>query len=397
MAGGLAEVNSSVDVRRLVHLDATLAAAFAGDALTADDLIRATGGTRATVLAVADELVHRGWLHELPRATAGARGGRPARRFALDAARSTVVGVDAGAHRMLAIAADLRGVELARATIDVSVDASLEERRDALAAVVADARAGLPEVGAMCVGVPAPVAADGRSPAGDSDFWARMNVGGTRIDALAPVVEIENDANLAATAEGALGSGVGVDSYAALLVGERFGAGLVVDGRGLRGHGGMAGELGFLDYVDGVGSSDGLGLVASTLAAEAVAAGSAPLLRGRPALDGAAILAAAAAGDAVALAIVDALGERLARIAMVLADAVGVRLVIVSGDVPEHAERVLDTAERSLARIAIGHAPRLALSTLGRDAVALGACRRAIDAVRRSAAGSTSRVSERSR
>ncbi|MFS2032344.1 ROK family protein, partial [Curtobacterium sp. CT11-45] len=91
----------------------------------------------------------------------------------------------------------------------------------------------------------------GASP-GDGGFWDRMNPGFA--DAVpGHRVVVENDANLAALAER---PSSGDASFAALLSGERFGSGLVVDGVLLRGAHGGAGEMRVLDLVEGVGSSD---------------------------------------------------------------------------------------------------------------------------------------------
>lgn len=59
-------------------------------------------------------------------------------------------------------------------------------------------------------------------------------------------VEIENDANLAAIAEGALGLAIGVQNYVAVLLTVGVGMGVVMDGELRRGWRGRAGEIGRL-------------------------------------------------------------------------------------------------------------------------------------------------------
>ena len=80
----------------------------------------------------------------------------------------------------------------------------------------------------------------------------------------------ENDANLAALGERWRGAAQGVDDLAVLLAGERLGAGLLESGRLLHGSQGGAGEMAFLDRVEGVGNADGIALLARTWGAEAV-------------------------------------------------------------------------------------------------------------------------------
>lgn len=57
---------------------------------------------------------------------------------------------------------------------------------------------------------------------------------------------IENDTNLAALGEGAAGAARGVDSFVFVAMGTGVGAGVVVDGKLLRGANGSAGEIGYL-------------------------------------------------------------------------------------------------------------------------------------------------------
>ena len=82
----------------------------------------------------------------------------------------------------------------------------------------------------------------------------------------------ENDANLAALGERWRGAARGVDDLAVLLAGERLGVGLIESGRLLHGSQGGAGEMAFLDRVEGVGNADGIALLARMWGAEAAAA-----------------------------------------------------------------------------------------------------------------------------
>lgn len=65
-------------------------------------------------------------------------------------------------------------------------------------------------------------------------------------DALGRPVRLGNDANCAARAEWQLGAGTGADSVALVAIGTGIGAGFVIDGRVLGGHGGFAGEIGHM-------------------------------------------------------------------------------------------------------------------------------------------------------
>lgn len=370
---------------RRTSAETLLAHAFDAGAFTATEAIDATGLTRSTVLAACEELVRLGWLHELDDARAAGeyRIGRPARRYELDTAAGVVVGVDAGQHRVTAFVADLRGTVLGRAEgalgesgleVPVRLAVLADTVDDALAAAGVDRSRILVTV----VGIPAPVDAGGASP-GDGGFWDRMNPGFADAVPHGRVV-VENDANLAALAER---PSSGDASFAALLSGERFGSGLVVDGVLLRGAHGGAGEMRVLDIVQGVGSSDGIGATARTLVAEAVAAGD--VRPGSPLAADAgasAVFRAAQDGDTVALAIVDRLGDRLARVCVLLASLLDIDRVVIAGAIAQPAVAVIDRARALLDGWHFDPVPDLVASTLGGDVVVIGAVAHAVDAVR---------------
>ncbi|NQX06430.1 ROK family protein [Rathayibacter sp. VKM Ac-2856] len=380
--------------RRRSALD-VLERAWTGEAMTASDLIERTGLTRSTVIAVCDDLIDLGWLEELEnqRAAGDYTKGRPARRYALRRRAGVVVGVDAGQHSVGVFVADLLGETLVRHVEPVDHEAVEDlphERRVADIDRVLDRALDLAgvsddEVLALTLGVPAPVDALGHSPVGDNGFWGAMNPG--LVDRYSdrgwtPV--IDNDANLAALAEGWRGAAVGCDDYLALLSGERLGGGIVLGGSLLRGARGLTGEMRFLDLVEGVGSAEGIAALARTWAREALA------VEGRPAslLDGGAqpgaaeVLAAAEAGDPLAAAVVDRLVDRLTAVAATVANLLDVSLIVVGGALAASAGPLLAAVARRLEGGVHAPAPRIVPSTLGDQAVALGAVRAGLGRVR---------------
>ena len=130
---------------------------------------------------------------------------------------------------------------------------------------------------------------------------------------------MENDASLAAVAEGSVGAAVGYRDYVTLLAGERLGAGVVVDGTLLRGAHGGVGEMVAFDHVIGVEGAWGLGYRAAQWAREAVASGDVAPESARgldPAdLDGRTVLHAALAGDRDAQRVVDRVSAMLGIVA----------------------------------------------------------------------------------
>lgn len=417
---------SSPQLMRRANRQALLQHALGIEAFTAADAMAATGLTRATVLGVCAELEQAGWLEDAPAERDGAAPrGRPARRFALRAQAAILLAVDAGEHTLAARAADLRGRELAAERLvledaplagdDLEAGAAAAERRlealralldrvstragaggpvdaagaggshDTADAVDAPAAAGTADGrgagGAprllTVVGVPAPVDAEGRSPSGDAGYWPAMNPG--LVDALDGPVLVENDANLAALAERAhlSRSGADADHLAALLMGERFGAGLVVDGRLLRGADGGAGEMRFLETVLGdPRGADGVAALARRWALEALEAGeTSAALSALPSSELGAkdVFAAARDGDKLARAVLERVGDRLARIAMILSSLLAVDTVVVAGAIAEAIDPVLEHAREAMPRIGAPPLPQLRASSLGRDVVVRGA------------------------
>ncbi|MCI9858527.1 ROK family protein [Microbacterium proteolyticum] len=377
------------------NLDTVLGHAWDAEAFTASDVIAAVGLTRSTAIDVLDELSARGLLAEMPNARAVGEysKGRPARRFAFRPEAGVVVGVDAGRGHLSASVADLRGRTLgtSRLTVDPELDAPERRRRAAEATVDAAltrARRTRGEIVALCVGVPAPVNRAGRSPVHHDGFWARMNPDFVdTFAAWAPLVRVENDATLAAVAERSHGAAVGCDDFVALLAGERFGAGISVDGRLLRGTHGGAGETVAFDRVEGVGSAWGLAPRCVDAARAALASGSLPsdsALRDvdPESIEAKTVLDLAAAGDAGALAVAREVGGALAGVAAVFGSLFDVERVVVSGAIAAGAGPIIAAAIDAIPDSLHLPPPTIVASTLGADIVSIGAVAAAVEAAR---------------
>lgn len=297
-----------------------------------------------------------------------------------------IIGIDAGEHSLTARVADLRGREIAAARTAVGgaavgAAARVEAVRQLIDCVVEEAGARASRRLLTVVGVPAPVDGQGRSPRGENDFWPSMNPG--FVDALDGEVLVENDANLAVIAEHSLG---GSEHMGALLMGERFGAGLIVDGRLLRGADGGAGEMRFLDVVlEDSRGADGVAALARRWSVDALAAGQeSPALSAIPRgeLTAVDVFAAARAGDALAVAVLNRIGARVARIAAILASLLGVQRIVLAGAISEAIGPVLDHARAILPEITSEPLPELIASSLGRDVVVRGAIEHALSRLR---------------
>ena len=370
---------------RPARLDSVLAFAWDSGEFTASDAMAATGLTRSTTIEALDELVDLGLLIELPNAREVGEysKGRPARRFSLAGDAAVLVGVDAGERHLTVRVADLRSQPLATLCIEVDSDTDAADARstllvDAIETALSRAHRSRADVLAVCIGVAAPVGVDGRSPQHPLGYWGRTNPGFVDAVDWAPIVRIDNDASLAAVAEGSVGAAVGSDNYIALLAGGRLGAGVVVDGRLLRGTHGGVGEMVAFDNVVGVEGSDGLGTRLTRWAIDARAHGEyapdAPLARlAADEVTGHAILDLAATGDPDARVLVERAGVVLSRIVSVMAGMFDPARFVVSGAISAGIAPVVEAARQHLPKDMHLPAPELVISPLGADVVVLGA------------------------
>ena len=193
------------------------------------------------------------------------------------------------------------------------------------------------------------------------------------------MVDVENDALLAAVAEGSQGAAIGCRDYVALLAGERFGGGVVVDGQMLHGAHGGVGEGVVFDHIIGVGSAFGLSYAVEDEVRAAVSSGeigpdsAIGRLASAARVDPRGVLTRAADGDADAALICLRVGEKLARVVGVLGSMYDPVRVIVCGAMAESIEPVLTAARAVLPSQLHLPAPELLASSLGAEVVSIGA------------------------
>jgi predicted NBD/HSP70 family sugar kinase len=400
---------TSLMLRRMTA-SAVLDALRAGGPMTGSDLIDATGLARPTVHVVCNDLIRLGWIRETESRRPGgdSRRGRPPRCYEFQSRAGFVLGIDA-TDRVTVRLADLRGDCVSEASqplahVSVAADERLAVIRRLTDSALSTAAADPAHVLAVTVGVPTPVDARGR-PVGREAYLPGLpgrdlgpEVGGR----FGWPVLVENDANLAAWGERWRGVAAGVDDLVVMVADERLGSGLFLGGRPIRGHSGGAGELRFLELIERVGGTYGMAYLVRTLGAEAVADlgsdGSATaggpgrtlwaLAGGDPArVETATVLEAARAGDEVALGIVDRVADRMAHAIAALAGMLNPELVVISGAVADAGDLFLDRIRERLVPDLIDTPPRVSMSTLGDQAVVIGAVRLALDHVEASLLG----------
>ena len=217
-----------------------------------------TGLNKATVSSLVAELITRGLVTEGQLERDGAVG-RPGLTVELAAGGACGIGVELNVDYLACIVLDLSGAVLFERRVPHDVPALGADRTlDEVAGLVADAVAAVTAAGAVPVGltVAAPGLVDSSAGvvtlAPNIDWRGVPVVEGLRArlsDAAFPL-RVENDANLSAIAEWAMGSEAHTADLVYLTGEVGVGGGVIVGGQLLRGASGFTGEVGHVPLGD---------------------------------------------------------------------------------------------------------------------------------------------------
>jgi predicted NBD/HSP70 family sugar kinase len=380
------------------HVVATLRGA---GPLSLSDLATRTGLSRPTVGQVVDQLQASGllaWVEpgQAPRAgqdgadQRSGRSGRPARLVRFRAEAAYVVGIDIGRHKALVTVADLAGSIVARHREDASGASSsadlLAVLRTAARGALATAGIRRTDVASVAAGTPGlvdwPRGAVTLAPG--LPGWKIELARELRRSFRCPV-QVENDANLAALAERRHGLARDAHTLVFIYWGERVGAGVLIGDRLHRGAANAAGEIGFLALDPGTTAAPdqfGRGPFERMVGAEAIVevgrsaaarhGGELAGLDGTDTRGAEAVFAAAAQGDVAAVEAVHTIARRFARGLAPVLLVLDPDLVVIGAGVSRAGSALLAAIEDSVGPLTLVP-PRLELSRLGDEAVALGA------------------------
>jgi predicted NBD/HSP70 family sugar kinase/biotin operon repressor len=374
-----------------------LSAIRAQGPISRSELAKTIGLSKPTVNEVVEGLLRDGTVLE-SEANGAERPSRPGRRARLLRFRADlgyVLGLDIGANKVLVLVADLNGEVVASERRRVGArerlgsDSLLRKAQAAAAAALRGARIPRTRLEAVCVGTPGVV------DPGTGRLTLAPQLGGWEGLALAkrlqrsfpcPVL-VENEVHLSVLAERWLGSAQGIDDALFVQAGWGIGGGLLVGGRLYRGANGAAGEIGYLPIAGDEATRNGLGPFEHAAGGSAYArhGSRAAGLRGgrrllelaggdRDAVDAEIVFAAATEGDRAACAIVEELVGRLAQGIAAAAVVVDPATVIVGGGLSRAGATLLDPLTRRLGEL-VPIPPRVVLSDLGEESVALGGVR----------------------
>ncbi|HWS59133.1 MAG TPA: ROK family transcriptional regulator [Actinotalea sp.] len=213
------------------------------------DLARSTGLTRVTVSDLVAGLLADGLVVETGARTAG-KVGKPGTLVDLRPDAFQIVAVDlADDELMHGAVIDVSGAIAVRRSAPhagLSGQASIDALVAFCAELVAAATCRVLGVG---IGSPGVVDPAGRVLAAPNRGWYDVPLATIAGSALGVPVHVANDANTAALGEFTFGGATG-DGLLVLTVRQGVGAGIVLDGSLVQGHGHAAGELGHVTVVD---------------------------------------------------------------------------------------------------------------------------------------------------
>lgn len=347
-----------------------------------------TGLSKPTVAAVLRDLAHAGLVRPMGHSSGGR--GRSALVYESDPTAGYVVGVDIGHAWVRCAVADLAGKIAARRDVrNTARSASTVVRTVARVAREVTAMAGISwsQVVHTTVGSPGVFdPADGRLLlASRIRRWGRPGLLDELRRELGETATVVNDANLAAIGERAYGRGATARTFVYLLVGTGVGMGIVIDGKLHVGSRGAAGEVAYLPFGEEVGLPQPAvgsrwGVFEVTASAQAVvrSAVEAGMSRRLTALQ---VFDAARRGNLAARAAVEHEAERLALVVAAVAAVLDPEVVVLGGGVGSELDILRDPMERRL-RLLTPFRPEVVTSSLGDEAVLLGAIAQALDVAR---------------
>lgn len=344
--------------------------------LTRPEICEASGLSAAAVARITNRLEQERLIARVEQRQS--LGGRRAWRYRFTGEGRSLAGIRVRRSSCQGVLLDWREEIVARVDVEndpqsVTGDRILEATRECVLTLhQAGQEVGRPPV-AMGIAVPAVVGADGRVFNGNEVGWSDLDLEKALAEQLTCPLLIENDANVLAVSE--LVPGEHISSLAALILGYGLGAGIVSEGRLLRGAHRSAGEIGYLlpdrtpRSVPGARQGELEGRIRR--AAAAGLGDPVPTLRLWELLDDPDPAASQAGAE-----ILDYLAQAVASVVVVVDPE---RVVI--GDVPaRHGERLLRELAHRLEGLLIRD-PVVTLARRGPEAVLLGAALLAADTV----------------
>lgn len=333
----LAPGNGSLEGLRATNRASLLALLETESTLSRAQLMRRTGLSRSTVSSLVSDLIDEGLVQEqeIRRETPAGRRGRPPVMLRLTEPSGVVVGIDVG-HRHIRVAiagldGGFLGEDEVRLEVDDSSTAALNRVAEMVDALLAAGGLTREDVRAAGMGIPGPVDRDGRMTSSILPRWRGVQPAQEVATRIGVMPQVDNDAHMGALGELSRGAARGRQFVIYLKASTGLGAGIIVEGRLVRGTTGIAGEIGHVQ-VDEAGVVCRCGS-RGCLETEVSAPQLVTLLQ--PAYDEPLnvdrMLVLAAQGDAGVVRVLADAGRRIGRTVADLCNALNPELIVVGG------------------------------------------------------------------
>ncbi len=353
---------------RRMNLQSVFRVLHSGGVHTITELTELAQLSRPTTRQAVDDLVASGWVVTAEAQRESASVGRPAQAFEFRPDAGFVLGADIGAAKAVVLISDLEGRVVARARATLSPDLAPEERLEVLGKTIDEAVSAfdrpIESISHAVIGTPGTVNREGEVIWGRAmPGWVGQNPARWVEDRYPIQAQCVSDMPMAALAEHWVGAATHSEAVVYVHVGRRLGAAALVDGRPHYGFHGAATQIGLWRATPWREDYDDL--------LEPGGAGATG--------DASALFAKAERGDEDARSRVDALADELVAGLLPMVIAMDPELLVIGGGVSRAGEGIAAPV-RSRFREETPFAPDVVCSSLGDEAVALGALRAALDA-----------------
>jgi len=350
--------------------------------LSQAEISRATKLAPATVSNIVKELSAAGFLAF--ESGAGRRGAT----VKISRGAGLVAGIDFGHSHLQVALGDLAGDVLATIARPLKNDHDHTEglalAAELLDTLLAGQGASHLELRAVGMGLPAPIGNSGTIDSGSIlPGWVGVNAAEVAVKTFGVPTLVDNDANLGALAESVLGIGVGSTSMAYLKISSGVGCGLILDGKVFRGGLGTAGEIGHLTMEENgpLCRCGSRGCLEAYVGADALTA---QFAARQPDITATELIALALGGDTGAQRLIEDSGRYLGRAAAILANVLGLELLVIGGDMIAAGDLLFDGIRNGIRRHAlepVARTVRVERAALGDKSSAIGSLLFALEAV----------------
>jgi predicted NBD/HSP70 family sugar kinase len=344
---------STPEALRLQNVATVLDALRHRSGVSRTDLARVTGLSRSTVISIVDTLDRQGFIVERNAEPTGDRG-RPPALIRLHPSAGVALGVFVGREDVRVALVDLSLTVLAQHHATFLLDTPAATVIDLIGRladdVLSDSGHSLSDLVGVGVGLPSPIAPETSDvDAAILHSWAGRPAQSELARRLGAPVVFENDANLEALAELAVGAAQGLRHVVYATVSWGIGGAVVVDGRVRRGRRGNAGELAHIQVrADGPVCRCGRRGCLGNFASGHVLADALGALHGR-AIDLAAVRDMAIGGDAGAQRLLTDAGRELGAVLAAVGNCIDPEAYIVGGELAAPGSPLIDGVRAGIA------------------------------------------------